>query len=72
MGILCRDIVGSMHLTDLTTSIQSTEETDTGRLSWLAVLEAGAVLPREKAHFHISGNYINLFKRNLFLKSPHR
>lgn len=51
MGILCRDIVGSVHLTDLTTSIQSTEETDTERLSWLAVLEAGAALPQEKSPF---------------------
>lgn len=47
MGTLCREIVDPVHLTDLTTYIPSTEEMDTGRLSWLAVLEPGAVAPQE-------------------------
>lgn len=51
MGVLCRGIVGPVHFTDFATSIQSIEETDTGRLSWFAVLEPGAVLPQEKSPF---------------------
>ena len=47
MGVLYHDIVDPVHLTDLTIYIQSTEETATGRLSWLAVLEPESVLPQE-------------------------
>lgn len=42
MGVLYHDIVDPVHLTDLI-YIQSTEETATGRLSWLAVLEPESV-----------------------------
>ena len=47
MGVLYYYIVDLVHLTDLTIYIQGTEETATGRLSWLAVLEPESVLAQE-------------------------
>lgn len=47
LEVLSHITVDPVYLTDLAVHIQSTEETATGRLSWLIVLDLEPVLPQE-------------------------